>query len=49
MNTTNKILDTYSTLTNNDKKLIRGMNLNLKMTPDLDKDVESDDDLILFI
>lgn len=47
----NKILDTYATLTINDKKLIRGMNPDLKVIPnfDNDNDIDEEDDPILFI
>ena len=45
----NKILDTYRTLTINDKKLIRGMNPDLKVFPAFDNDVDEEDDPILFI
>lgn len=45
----NKILDTYTDLTINDKKLIRGMNPDLKIIPDLDNDNDLGDEPILFI
>ena len=45
----NRILDTYKTLTVNDKKLIRGMNPDLKTTPAPDNDLGDDEEPILFI
>lgn len=45
----NKILDTYTTLTTNDKKIIRGMNPDLKTFPALNNDMDEDDEPILFI
>ena len=45
----NKILDTYTTLTVNDEKLIREMNPDLKTYLALDNDMDEDEEPILFI